>query len=419
MIPVVSVPSDQNALVPSLADAVVIGAGAFGLATGFQLANLGLKHVVVIDQYEPATQTSPKAAGLFKCLQTTEVKTRLTRLSIDIVRNFERDTGVAMPHQAVGSLLIGRTPEHASMVEAEVEDGRGWGVQVQRVDRNEANLLCSYVNGSRFLSVYYLPGDIYIEEPRSMLVAYVQAGRRLGMKVIGHTPVTGIQVKNGSVHAVQTPAGTIRTPVVVDAAGAWSRIVGAMAGADIPIQPMRHQLRITAPIDGIEADQPIIRILDVAAYARPARGGLMVGAFESNPLPFGPKPGERFTLDMVPMSDTLVDEVVDTVKDSITALDGVTSQEDRGGLFTMTADGRFLAGPVSSVRGLWVATGCNGTGCSMSSGVGRCLAEWIVGGESPIDRSLLNPDRFSDTLLSDQQLRDAAVWQYANYYTPR
>jgi glycine/D-amino acid oxidase-like deaminating enzyme len=413
---------NQKFLPPTLpgnADAVVIGAGAFGLATGFQLANLGLGNVVVLDQYEPATQTSPKAAGLFKCLQTTEVKTKLTRLSIDIVKNFERETGVAMPLRPVGSLLIGRTPEHASMVEAEVEDGRGWGVETQRIDGNEAARLCTYVDASRFLSTYYIPGDIYIEEPRSMLMAYIQAGRRLGMRVIGHTPVISIQVKNGSVQAVDTPAGPIRTPVVVDAAGAWSRIVGAMAGADIPIEPMRHQLRITAPISGVTSAQPIVRIIDVAAYARPARGGLMVGAFESNPLPFGPKSGETFTLDMVPMSDTLVDGVVDSVRDSMPALDGATLQEDRGGLFTMTADGRFLAGPVSSVNGLWVATGCNGSGFSMSSGVGRCLAEWIVGGESPIDLSLLNPDRFSEAPLSDQELRDAAVWQYANYYTPR
>jgi len=44
---------------------------AFGFAAGYQLARLGAGKVVMIDQYEPATQVSPKAAGLFKSVQAS------------------------------------------------------------------------------------------------------------------------------------------------------------------------------------------------------------------------------------------------------------------------------------------------------------------------------------------------------------
>jgi glycine/D-amino acid oxidase-like deaminating enzyme len=82
----------------------------------------------------------------------------------------------------------------------------------------------------------------------------------------------------------------------------------------------------------------------------------------------------------------------------------------------MTADGQFIVGPQPGVAGLWSATGCNGSGFSLSPGIGQVLAEWIVYGEPSIDLSAMAPGRFDDTVRDDEQLRDAAVWQYSHYY---
>src|SRR6187551_345003 len=111
----------DQALPVDQADAVVIGAGAFGFATAYQLTRLGAGEVVLIDQYEPATQVSPKAAGLFKRLQVSETKTKLQRLSIEIVTGFEAETGIPMPHVKSGSIFCARTPAYASMIDAEIE----------------------------------------------------------------------------------------------------------------------------------------------------------------------------------------------------------------------------------------------------------------------------------------------------------
>jgi glycine/D-amino acid oxidase-like deaminating enzyme len=405
-------------MLPTQADAVVIGAGAFGFAAGYQLTRLGAGRVVVIDQFEPATQVSPKAAGLFKSVQASETKTRLSRLAMEIVAGFEAETGIPMLHVRAGSIFCARTREHAGMIDAEVEDARGWGVEAHRIDGAEAMRVTGFLDGERLLAAYHIPGDIYIEEPKSMLLAYRQAGERLGMQVVGHTPVTGVRVERGEVKAVVTIEGEILTPVVVDAAGVWSRRIGAMAGIDVPIQPMRHQLRITTPIAGITADKPIVRMTDASAYVRPARGGLMVGGFEHDPLPMDPAAEPGFTIDSVPTRPDVTDRFVDALKRDIPALDGAPAQEERAGLFTMTADGRLLAGPSDQVRGFWIATGCNGSGFSLSSGVGRAIAEWIVGGQPPFDLGLIDPNRFNRRGMTDQQLLNATVDQYANYYTP-
>ncbi len=92
--------------------------------------------------------------------------------------------------------------------------------------------------------------------------------------------------------------------------------------------------------------------------------------------------------------------------------------EHRGGLFTMSPDGRFVAGPVPDVPGLWVAAGCNGSGFSSSLALGEALASWIIGGGSPdvTEIAALSPGRFGP--LTDEALVSAGVWQYAHYYDP-
>lgn len=404
--------------IPEYADAVIIGAGAFGLAAGYALARNGLSNVLVLDQYEPGTQTSARAAGLFKNIQASETKSRLTQRSIEIVKGFEQETGVAVPYWQPGSLFVARTAAHASMVEAEIDDSIGWGTRVERLDREEARRRCPYVDSSDFVSAYFILDDLYIEEPKAMLVALMQAGRRVGMATVGHTPVTGIDVRNGEVRGVHTTRGYVSTPVVVDAAGAWARIVGRMAGAEVKVVPMRHQLAISAPQSGILPDTPIVRITDAAAYVRPARGGLMYGIFEPDPLPFGPEPGQTLSLDMIPVDRGVLQDARERILRTVPSLQNATDQEERAGLFTMTADGKFMAGPMPGVHGFWVISGCNGSGFSMSTGLGESIAQWIVGGASEIDLSMLDPGRFLDPEISDADMLAKSIWQYENYYTP-
>ena len=78
----------ESPLPVTQADAVVIGAGAFGLSVGYQLAAHGAGRVVVLDRFAPGTQTSPRAAGLYKLIQADETLTRLAQSSIEVIRGF-------------------------------------------------------------------------------------------------------------------------------------------------------------------------------------------------------------------------------------------------------------------------------------------------------------------------------------------
>src|SRR5438445_13526044 len=102
--------SREEAAMISEADAVVVGAGALGLSTAFHLARFGVRRVALVDRFAPGSQTSARAAGLFKLVQADETRTRLARLSRQKVPRFMEETGVPLRVVPSGSRLGSRAP---------------------------------------------------------------------------------------------------------------------------------------------------------------------------------------------------------------------------------------------------------------------------------------------------------------------
>jgi sarcosine dehydrogenase len=63
--------------------------------------------------------------------------------------------------------------------------------------------------------------------------------------------VTGFEMEGGRIVAVKTDQGDIACEKVVNCAGQWARQVGAMAGINVPLQPVKHQYIITEKIEGL------------------------------------------------------------------------------------------------------------------------------------------------------------------------
>ena len=241
----------------------------------------------------------------------------------------------------------------------------------------------------------WCPEDVYIEEPISLVRAYLDACRLHGVTVLEDEPAAGISVTDGRVAGIETAERSIAARAVVDAAGGWVRQVAEMAGARVPVAPVRHQLLITAPMAEVEPADPIARVVDAAVYLRPARGGLMVGGFEAEPMPVDPREQrDSFRTDDVPLDLGVLRGDGGTGRGGDPGCGSAPVAEHRGGLFTMAPDGRFIAGPVAEVPGLWVASGCNGSGFSSSPAIGEALTVWMTSGAAPPGMTALAPGRF-------------------------
>lgn len=398
------------------ADAVVVGAGAFGACVAYHLARRG-QQVVLLDAHAVASQTSPRAAGLTQQIRSDAFMTDLAMRSVRQITQFSAESGETLVYHQHGSIKLALTAPFAAQIHDEVQRGQAQGLEIDLISYREAHRLAPFLQPDRALAIWYTASDLYLE-PGDLPLAYSRAAQKRGATILPHTPATAIGTQNGQVERVVTPQGVIETPVVIDTAGAWTRVVGAMAGINVPLTPTRHQLYITEPLPGIAVEQPIVRVLDYNVYVRPERGGLMLGGYEPDPLQLNgqslPTAFEiqELTLDMAPLSrlTTLVEEEFPLLRNAEIAL-------LRGGLPTMTPDGRHIVDQVPGVAGFFVASGCCVGGLSIAPAVGAVLADWVVDGAPPFDLAPLRIDRFGALAHDEEQLRQACLWRYAHHYS--
>ena len=155
------------------ADAVVIGAGAFGLSTAYQLAAHGAGEVVfwtgLLPDRRPRARRSLQAdPGRRDAHPPGAIEHRGDPW-------LQLTTGIPLPYVQSGSVLAARTAEHAALVDEEAQASAGWGVELEKSTRRGVRRIAPYLTGRDIRSAYFVPGDIYIEEPRSLLDAYMAA----------------------------------------------------------------------------------------------------------------------------------------------------------------------------------------------------------------------------------------------------
>lgn len=400
------------------ADAVVIGSGALGASAAYHLARAG-RRVALVERHELVSQTSPRAAGLTAQMRGHGTMTRLAMLSVRQIERFGEETGEPLDFQQSGSLKIARTPADAGRVRADADAARALGLEVELLSPEAAARLSPFLRPVGIETVAHIPSDLYLE-PGQLPRAYLRAAERLGASLLPRTSVEGIVSRNGAVERVVTDRGEIAAPVVVDAAGAWTRLVGELADLRIPLVPTRHQLLITQPIAGVRPEQPIIRIVDVNVYVRPCDGGLMLGGYERDPVQYDMRRlPKRFQIAELPLDFAVLRGLAGSVLDQLPVFREIEVREHRGGLPTMTADGHPLVGPMPGVEGFYVASGCCVGGLSISPAVGSVLADWIVAGRPAFELSILAPDRFGARAGSEEWLRAECRREYAYHYSAR
>jgi glycine/D-amino acid oxidase-like deaminating enzyme len=394
------------------ADVVVVGSGAFGASAAYPLARRGLR-VAVLERAALASQTSPRAAGLTSQVRATPALTRLAQRAVSKLAAFSDETGQPLRFTQSGALKIARTERDAGQLAVEVARGVAAGVPIELVSVAEAQRRLPILGKTGIVSVTWSPTDCNVE-PAELPIGYCRAAEKLGAVLLPHTPATGFEVGARGVEAVRTSQGRIATGVVVDAAGAWARIVAAALGAPLPVIPTRHQLLITAPIPGVGPHFPIARVIDANVYVRHERGGLMLGGYEPDPLQPAAVPDDVAAM---PLDIDVLWRLAQSVREQFPIFQdpSIRVVEHRGGLPTLTMDDRYLVGPLPGVAGAWVMSGCCVGGLSVSPELGEAIAEWIVDGRPSLDCSDISPARFGAS-VDEPLLRERCREAYATHY---
>src|SRR5438445_223600 len=139
-------------------------------------------------------------------------------------------------------------------------------------------------------------------------------------------------------------------------------------------------------VEVVTPDLPVLRDTDGYIYVREEVGGLLMGGFEPVAKPWGMAgiPAD-FAFSLIPEDWEHFQVLMEQGMHRIPALESAPVRRHVNGPESFTPDGRYLLGEAPECRNFFVAAGFNSIGIASGAGAGRAVAEWIVGGEPPMD----------------------------------
>jgi glycine/D-amino acid oxidase-like deaminating enzyme len=397
-------------------DIIVVGSGGLGAATAYYLAKEKGSKVALLDQHAIGSQTSPRAAGMVSCLRKTTTMIELILDACEKIEHFTEETAQPLDWVCSGSLKIARRAVDAEVLRADFQRGQSAGLDLAFVPVNDVRRHHPFVQPDGIDCILGIINDRYFD-PAQLAKGYANAAAANGAVVLPNTRVVNVAIEGRRVTGVETPSGRLQAPIVVDAAGAWTRALAALSNVEVPLVPTRQQLIVTEEIPGAVASLPMVRIMDAAVYMRPCAGGFLWGVYEEQPRFFDMQAlGPDFDIGEMPLDRAVLDAAAADVAPQLPILRSAAVRELRGGIPTMTADGQHILGPSSDITGFFFASGCNVAGLSISPTLGEMLARWILDGRPPRDLQCMSLSRFADKTLSEEALQQAAAWQYRHFY---
>jgi 4-methylaminobutanoate oxidase (formaldehyde-forming) len=400
---------------PSHAQVVIIGGGVGGCSIAYHLTLMGWKDVVVLERHELTSGSTWHSAGLVGQLRSDANLTRMMFYSTDLYRRLKEETGQDTGWREVGGLRLASSPERMEDLKRLVGMARSFGMPMELLGPKEALDLFPIMNIDGVLGAAFTPTDGMID-PTQLTNALAAGAKSRGATFLLDTNVEAIRLKTGRVDEVVTNRGTIKTEVVVNAAGQWGGEVGKMVGLTLPVVPMAHLYIITKPIKGVGHDFPTLRDPDLLVYWREEVGGLVTGGYERNPEPFGLNGIPRdFKYQLLPPD---WDRFAPLMENSIQRVPAVETAEIiqlLNGPEGFTPDGEFLLGP-TAVKGFWVACAFCAHGLAGAGGIGKVMAEWIIDGQPEWDLWRLDVRRFGSNYASQDYIVARTLETYSMYY---
>ena len=370
---------------PTDASVVVIGGGVIGLSAAYHLARAGVGDVVLVEQGELGSGSTCKAAGGVRATFSDAVNIELGLRSLRAFEEFGAEPGQEIDLHRVGYLFLLDRPEHVTAFERNVALQNELGGTSRMIDVAEAQRLSPLVDTHGLLAAAWSPHDGHCT-PEAVVLGYAGGARRAGARLVRGCTVTGIVTREGSVTAVETSLGTIRTEVVVCAAGAWSAQIGELAGVDLPVVPLRRQILTTEPIAGLDPRTPFTIDFSTSFYFHGEGPGLLLGMSDPDETP-GFKLGR---------SDDWLPRLGEAVERRAPAIAEAGIAGGWAGLYEMTPDHNALVGEAPEVSRFLYATGFSGHGFLMGPAIGEVLRDLVRGATPVVDVSGLDASRFRD-----------------------
>ena len=401
---------------PAHAPVVVIGGGIMGCSTLYHLAKMGVSDAILLERNRLTSGTTWHSAAQVRALRHSRNLTRMIQYSVELYAQLEAETGQSVGWIRKGSLSIATTPDRLIHIRRQAALAHAYGIEAHEIVPGEAKERWPLMNADDVLGAVWSPEDGRVS-PSDVCAALGKAARGLGAQFFENTGVTGILTQNGRVRGVETGQGVVMCDAVALCAGLWSREVGAMAGAGVPLLACEHFYLLTRPVEGVAGNLPTLSDHDRHLYIRDDSGGLLVGCFEpmGKPIPPGVL-DETFEFQLLPEDWDHFEPMMENALHRLPALETAEVRMLLNGPESFTPDGMFLLGETAETRGLFLGCGMNSVGIACGGGAGMNLAHAIVHGHTAYDLSEAEANRFAPQFDSVEHLMARAPEVLGRHY---
>ncbi|MBI5945164.1 MAG: FAD-binding oxidoreductase [Chloroflexi bacterium] len=374
---------------PDTADIVIIGGGVMGASAAYHLAQRGMNNIVLLEKENFFGQgATGRCAGGVRYQFSTEINVRLSIESLPMLERFKEEIGQDVGYKQCGYLLVATHEKIADKFKYNVDLQNKMGVSTQLLSGDEVRARLPLMKFDDALAGTFNQKDGVVD-PNSVVMGYISAAQKLGVKSFTGAEVVGITVSGDHVDEVQTTLGGIKTRMILNAAGPWAGQIGMMAGVNIPVIPLRRQMFTTSPLMELPADFPFVIDFAKSLYFHREGEGLLIGMSNQNELPgFDQNVDDDF--EMINL---------DAAIERMPIVEKAQRASHWAGLYEVTPDAHPIFGS-TDINGFFICSGFSGHGFMHGPISGKLMSEFILDGKfSSVDVSMLDLKRFEEGRL--------------------
>lgn len=375
----------------SKADVVIIGGGVNGCSLAYRLAKKGLDVVVVEKKYLSSGATGACGAGIRQQWSTRE-NASLAIHSVKIFEKLSKELGQDIEFRQGGYLIAVHDEKEMNQAEKNVSMQRSLGLKVDILKPEDITDVVPILNvrGMKAIGATFCPTDGHAN-PFKTTFAYADAARKFGAEIFTHTKVINIKTIQKKICAIVTDKKTIRTSLVVNAAGIDSKTIAEMVKIKLPLSPFRKEIMAT------ERLQPLFEAMVISfkdgIYFSQQKEGQIVGGI--------PIPDEREGYRTMP-TFVFLQHMAQTLTRYSPILKHINLLRHWTGFYDVTPDARPILGEVKEVKGFFQCNGFSGHGFMISPMVSKLLTDLIVNGKTSEVLENLSLERFKDKKIEKE-----------------
>ncbi len=378
-------------------DVIIVGCGSVGNPTAYQLAEAGLK-VLVIDKRASAGQGENKTAiGGIRATHSDPGKISTCLFSIEVFSTWEEKYGFDIGWKPGGYCF----PVYESATEKTLKDlipyQKKLDMKIDWVGPEKVAELIPGINREGLLGGTYSPEDGQVSSILAP-VAFQRQAEKHGADYHFNEAVTGYLREGSRITGVKTDKANYNADWVVLATGSDAAEHGNLLGLEIPVTPDSHEAGISAPIEHFL--DPLV--VDLRSGPEGKTTNFYFGQNKEGQIIFCYTPKELFIgTDRESLSEFLP-ILSGRLVSLLPRLKNLLVRRIWRGCYPMTPDGVPIIDFAPGLDGLILAVGMCGQGLMLGPGVGKNITSMITEGCSCLSSEAQHCFRYERDLFESK-----------------